>query len=74
MPSRRHAQDPKGAKARAFRRWLRRNPEHRWRALRNRLANDDQATDILGLTAVGLLVIAIVGLGLWRVFTGGSFP
>ena len=74
MSGRRHPQDPEGTKAHAFRRWLRRNPEHRWRALRRRLENRDETIDILGLTAVTLLVLAIVGLGLWRLFTGGAFP
>ena len=73
MSGRRQPQDPEGTKARAFRRWLRRNPEHRWRALRRRLENDDETIDVLGLTAISLLVIAIVGLGLWRLFTGKWF-
>jgi len=74
MSGRRQPQDPEGRKARAFRRWLGRNPVHRWRALRRRLENDDEATDILGWTAFGLLVAAIVGLGLYRLFTGRAFP
>ena len=70
----RHPQDPEGKKGHAFQLWLRRDPGHRNRVLRRRLANEYEDTHVLGGIAVALLVIAIVGVGLWRVFTGGAFP
>ena len=73
MSARRHPQDPEGKKASAFRRWLKRNPEHRWRALRRRLENEDEATDILGWTALWVLVFGIVGLAIWRLLSGEWF-
>jgi hypothetical protein len=73
MSGRRHPQDPEGAKARAFRRWLRRNPEHRWRALRRRLEHQDEDTEILGMTLVWVILIAWVALGIWRLFSGEYF-
>ena len=71
---RRQSQDPEGKKPRAFRLWLRRDPDHRKRALRRRLENEYEDTHIVGLLAIVLLLIAIVGMGLWRVFTGEWFP
>jgi hypothetical protein len=73
MSSRRHSQDPEGPKARAFRRWLKRNPEHRWRALRRRLEHPDEDAEILGWVVFWVLVVAWVGLGIWRLFGGEYF-
>ena len=72
--SRRHPQDPEGKKARLFQGWLRRDSDHRWRALGRRLEDEHESTHILGGFAFALLVIGIAGLGLWRVFAGSWFP
>jgi len=38
--------------------------------LRRRLENDDETIDVLGMTAISLLLIAIVGMGLLRLCMG----
>lgn len=56
-------------KVSAFRRWLDRQPKRR-RDHRDRIARDFDVANVLGAIALAILVLGIVGFGIYRLITG----